>query len=237
MLEEIILQFVRGEIDFSLFYDEYCKDNKIIQCLENTVSFLCKKNIPVTYDAVFRENFSSEEAEYYIQKNRMDHTDIVVPNKNYSTVKSLIDHFINSNCSFLMKKSEIYDLIFSIVVALEPDTIYYHKYSNDFKFFICVVPDYVAGSKDSCDYIEKEIIAKIPYNLSETKRKKLCKEQVKQNFHIEGNKYPRWAQSAEWPIANGKPARYLGYKRTGDLVVYTFENDVTGDLITVEQYY
>lgn len=238
MLKKIILQFVKGEIDFNLFYDEYCKDEKIIQCLENAVTFLCEKNISVTYDAVYRENYSLKEAEYYIQKNRMDHTYIVVPNKNYPTVKSLIDHFINSNCSFFMKKSEIYDLIFSITVAFEPNIIYYHKYSNDFKFFIRAVPSYITGGEAACNYIEKEIITKIPFNVSETKRIKLCKEQIKQKFFIEGQKYPRWIQESEWPLSKtGKPTKFLRQESNGEVSYYYFLDVDTNEEIEVMQAY
>lgn len=236
MAEEIIMQFVRGEIGFSSFYDTYRKDDAILRCLEDTVVFLCQNHIPVTYDAVFRADQSPEDAEYYIQKSREDGTHIVVPNQHFPTVKSLIDFFINSDCSFVMKRAEIYDLIFSIVAAMEPNTVYYHKYSDDFKFFLKAVPDYVAGGEAACDYIENEIIAKLPPDLWEAKRIKLCREQIKERFHITGSKYPRWAQTAEWPILNGEPARYLGYTRTGDLVRYLFEDVATGKSTVIEQY-
>lgn len=234
MAEKIIMQFVRGELDFSSFYDAYRKDEKILRYLEDAVASLCKNHIPVTYDTVFRADRSSD-AEYYIQKSREDHTEIVVPNQHFPTVKSLIDFFINSDCGFVMKRAEIYDLIFSIVVALEPNTRYYHKYSDDFKFFLRAVPDYVAGGEAACDYIEKEIVATLPPDLSEAQRIKLCKEKIKECFHIAGNRYPHWVQSAEWPILHGEPARYLGYRRTGDLVRYLFEDVVTGNEITIEQ--
>lgn len=237
MIEETILQFVRGDIDFGAFFEEYRKNKKIIQCLENMVACLGDKGVFVTYDAVFRANFPAEKAEYYIQRNGNDHTDVVVPNKNFPTVKSLMDHFINSNCSSFMKRSEIYNLIFSIVVAAKPDTGYYHKYSDDFEFFIRAVPDYVAGGEEACNYIEKEVVPNIPSDISEAQRIRLCREMVKQSFHVAGSKYPRWAQSAEWPIVNGKPARYLGYKRKGDLAECMFEDTITGEPITVKQYY
>lgn len=237
MIEKVILEFVKGVIDFDSFYKEYCENEKIIQCLENVVCFLSKKNIHITYDAVYRVNFPSEKAEYYIQRNRKDHTDVVVPSEHYPTVKSLIEHFMNSECSFVMKKSEVYDLLFSIVIEIEPGITYYHKYSDDFRFFIKAVPDYVAGSEDSCNYIEKEIISKIPSDLSDAKRVKLCKSFIRQDYHIVGNKYPHWAQAAEWPIVNGKPARYLECKRKGDSAKYVFEDVNTGNLIVVEQAY
>ena len=237
MVEEIIRQFVRGDIDFDVFYNYYCTDNKIIQYLENIVISLNAKNIQITYDAVFNATFTPEEAKYYIEKNRSDHTDIVVPNKHYPDVKSLMDHFLSSSCSFIMKKSEIYNLIYSIVVAAEPKTVYYHKYSDDFSFFNSAVPDYVSGGEEACNYIEKEIISKLPSDISKSKRIKLCKEQIKKSFSIEGNKFPRWAQSAEWPIVNGKPAKYLGYHRKGDLVVYIFEDVDTKNMIEVKQIY
>ncbi len=235
MPQNIVLQFVRGEIGFSSFYDAYRKEEKIIRYLEDTVADLCKKHIPVTYDAVFRADRSLDDAEQDIRKNSGG-SHIVVPNQHFPTVKSLIDFFLQSDCSFAMKRAEIYDLIFSIVVAMEPDTVYYHKYADDFRFFLKAVPDYAAGGEAACDYIENEIIAKLPPDLSEAKRIKLCREKIKKRFHITGSKYPRWAQSAEWPVLSGQPARYLGYERSGDRVRYLFEDAVTGEPIAVEQY-
>lgn len=231
-MEKIILQFVRGEIDFGAFYREYCRDEAIIRCLEDTVTELGKRGIPVTYDAVFRADM---DAEGDVQRNGESHAEIVVPSKHFPTVRSRIDFFMNSDCSLVMKRAEIYDLVFSIVAALEPETAYYRKYSEDFRFFLRAVPEYAAGGEAACDYIEREIVAKIPRGLSEAKRVRLCREMIRQNFHIEGNKYPRWVQSAEWPMSGGMPARYLGFEREGDLVRYHFEDVLTGERIAVEQ--
>lgn len=238
MIEKTILKFLKGEIDFNLFYNEYSNNEKIIQCLENIVLFLLEKNIYVTYDAVFRENYSAEEAEYYIQRNKKDHTEVVVPNRHFPTVKSLMDHFINSQCSFAKKKAEIYDLVFSIVKAFDPNILYLHKYSEDSEFFIEAVPSYIDGGEEVCGYIEKHIIEKLPLNITKAKRKKLCKEQIKQYFFVEGNKYPRWVQSAEWPLSKtGKPTKFLRQVSEGEVCFYYFLDMDTNEEIEVMQAY
>lgn len=224
---EIIMQFVRGEIGFDAFYRAYCSDAAILACLEDAVTSLGEKHIPITYDALFRALGTSDGED--------GKSNIVVPSKHHPTVRSKMEFFLNSDCSFAMKRAEIYDLIFSIVAALEPDTPYCRKYSDDFAFFLRAVPDYVAGGEAACDYIEHEIIEKLPPELSLTQKIKLCREKIRQQFHITGNKYPRWVQSAEWPIVNGEPARYSGYERTGDRVRYLFE-DRSGNPVVVEQY-
>lgn len=51
-------------------------------------------------------------------------------------------------------------------------------------------------------------------------------------------KYPRWAQDTDWPFsATGKPLKYIGRKRDGDLVLYIFMDVDTQEIVTVEEYY
>ena len=67
---------------------------------------------------------------------------------------------------------------------------------------------------------------------------------IKELFHIESNKYPRWIQSPEWPIGeNGVPMRFVSQKRKKgkeyETILYTeflFEDVKTGEQRVVEQF-
>lgn len=222
---DIVLQFVGGEVGFVEFYRAYRKDERVLRCLEDAVAELAARDIPVTYDAVFRADPSFEGT-----------SSEPVFTRRHPTVASKIEDLLKSDCSFAMKRAEIYDLVFSVVAAQAPETAYCHKYSDEFKFFLRAVPEYASGGEDACAYIEQTIIAALPPDLSEAKRVKLCKEQVRQRFHVEGNRHPRWVQSAEWPIVGGEPAKYVGCERSGDRVRYFFEDPATGRRVAVEQY-
>ena len=81
------------------------------------------------------------------------------------------------------------------------------------------------ASDEAGEYIEREIIDKLPIHLSESQRKKYVKD------------YPHWVQESEWPIKNGKPLRYIGSKRSGDLVQFIFDEIETKKQVIIEQYY
>jgi len=105
-------------------------------------------------------------------------------------------------------------------------------------FMFEAVPDYIDGP-DVWEYVEKEIIAKLPEGLTFAQKIKACKEKIKDAFYLseKGAKRPSWAQEGEWPIINGKPCKYLSRRRDGDKVEYIFEDVDTHEQVIVEQFY
>ena len=93
------------------------------------------------------------------------------------------------------------------------------------------------ASDEAGEYIEREIIDKLPIHLSESQRKKYVKDRCKTLFYLEKKHYPHWVQESEWPIKNGKPLRYIGSKRSGDLVQFIFDEIETKKQVIIEQYY
>ena len=67
--------------------------------------------------------------------------------------------------------------------------------------------------------------------------KKYVKDRCKTLFYLEKKHYPHWVQESEWPIKNGKPLRYIGSKRSGDLVQFIFDEVDTKEQVIIEQYY
>jgi len=52
-----------------------------------------------------------------------------------------------------------------------------------------------------------------------------------------GKNYPSWIQGGEYPIVNGKPAKFIEQITKGEKVEYIFEDVDTHDKVIVEQYY
>ena len=111
-----------------------------------------------------------------------------------------------------------------------------------FDFGLNAIPEYLGGVEVS-DIVD-DIIDSIPQNLSKSARIKLCKEKLREQFHIESNKYPRWIQEAEWPMGeDGIPMKFISQKRkkgkSYDTMLFTeflFEDVKTGKQRIVEQF-
>lgn len=124
--------------------------------------------------------------------------------------------------------------------VIEKDESLYEKAS----FLMDVCPEYVEGHEiDKAGIVEK-IVEQVPETLPKGKRKKMIKELIKQEFHLEGTKYPRWVQGGEWPVSkSGKPMRFVEQKRKKGkgyenmlYTIYTFEDVDTGEIRTIDQF-
>ena len=124
--------------------------------------------------------------------------------------------------------------------VVEEDESLYEKAS----FLRDVCPECVEGNEiDEAGIIER-IVEQVPETLPKGKRKKMIKELIKQEFHLEGTKYPRWVQGGEWPVSkSGKPMRFVDQKRKKGkgyenmlYTIYTFEDVDTGEIRTIDQF-
>lgn len=107
-----------------------------------------------------------------------------------------------------------------------------------FDFLLDACPEYIGGPEVDESEILERIMNELPEGISKTQRIKIFKERVKAEFHIEGQKYPRWLQPAEWPFSNGKPMRFLCQKSEfkGELRQYCFEDVDTKEQRVIEQF-
>ena len=109
-------------------------------------------------------------------------------------------------------------------------------YGDKFVFLISVMPAYING--EQAESLIDEIIQSVPETMSKTKRIKEIKAKIKEAFHVEDKKYPRWAQDTDWPFSKtGKPLKYVSRKTDGDLVQHTFVDVDTGEETIVEEFY
>ena len=63
----------------------------------------------------------------------------------------------------------------------------------------------------------------------------LKKQHIREAFHIQGRKRPRWVQEPEWPFQNGKPLWFVFQSHNGDLFEYLFDDPESGEQFTVTQ--
>lgn len=145
-------------------------------------------------------------------------------------------NWIGKCVNVFFKRAQLYDFVYGLFVSAGREQRKYPKYEEDYLFSLNAVPDYAAGDS-AASYLERVIFPSLPQGLSPSKRAILCRKKIREAFHIEGRHYPHWVQEAEWPFRNGEPMRFVGQKTNGELVTYTFVDDATGEVETVEQYY
>lgn len=155
--------------------------------------------------------------------------------KNFPNFKNIYEWCISCGGGFFTKVS-LYDEIYSLMLFKNPNLKKYSKYDDDYYLSLDYIPEYLDGEEVSI-YIEKEIFNKIPLNFTKAQKKKYIKEECKKLFHIEGNKFPRWAQSCEWPLRNGIPCKYIKQRKIGEMFQYYFLDVITNEEIIIEQYY
>ncbi|MDE6058807.1 MAG: hypothetical protein K2G44_02080 [Clostridia bacterium] len=115
------------------------------------------------------------------------------------------------------------------------DCVVTPTYQDDFEFLLDIMPDYINGVE--AERLIESICQSAPQNLGKTKYRRLIKEKIKEAFHIQDGKYPKWVQHTDWPFSPiGKPLKYLSTKKDGDLIQYTFVDIDTGNITIVEEF-
>jgi len=116
-------------------------------------------------------------------------------------------------------------------VSVNPTT----KYTDAVKLRQAIQPSYVEIEDD--EYFDS-IISSAPNDLNEAQKKKWLKDKIKDLFRYDKS-YPRWIQSPEWPIIDGKPLVFKSQtKRVLDdeRVWYTFYDPDTGKETVIVQF-
>lgn len=75
-------------------------------------------------------------------------------------------------------------------------------YEDRYSFLVDIQPNWLDITDE--DFLNEQIVTKVPEGLSKTKRIQWCKARLKEMFRYDKS-YPRWVQSPEWPILDGKP--------------------------------
>ena len=107
----------------------------------------------------------------------------------------------------------------------------YSKYREEYSFLLKIQPAWLYFDDDS---IFQKIMDEIPQDLPKTKRIAMGKEKIKALFKYDKT-YPRWVQSPEWPIVNGKPLVFSHQQKAkgGDIRTYYYFYDEDTEKETV----
>ena len=115
--------------------------------------------------------------------------------------------------------------------TVTPDT----SIEERFDLMLDAVPEYVEGTET--DPIIDAICNELPEDWSKSKKVKHVKARIKEVFHLEPRKYPRWVSNPDWPVCDGRPMKYVSTKKVhAELWEHRFVDVVTGEERTVEDY-
>ncbi len=102
--------------------------------------------------------------------------------------------------------------------------------------YYSIIPDWLPDSAQ--DWVEENILNKLPDDLSKTKKSKIVKEEINKVFPCRTRK-PSWVQGTEdWPTdSDGNNLTFVKQIEDGDQVTYIFENEKTKEQIKIIEYY
>ena len=129
----------------------------------------------------------------------------------------------------------IWSLLYRVYKFEHPNLTYTNRYEDECHFYLLAVGDSYEG--EEVDHVIEKIINDTVNISPKTKRVKAAKEKLREAFHIEGQKRPRWIQGAEWPCGIDSPMQFVGQKTKGEEVTYTFKDVTTGEIREIVQYY
>lgn len=133
------------------------------------------------------------------------------------------------------KYLNIFSLLKKAYLYYYPDIVCTRRYEDVFDVYLDAVGDCFEGP-EVCALVEQIILDAMQLS-AKTKRVKQARTVLRDVFHIEGSKRPRWIQGPEWPIGSRSPMQFTGQKKAGETVDYTFQDVDTGDIRTIRQYY
>ncbi len=191
--ENIIRNFIIGYMTFNDFIENYNKNDDIRVFINKLM--VGKKMDTSYYD------FNT----YKIVKQTDDFNIDYYIKKHWCKIKNGYISYSAGN------RLNIHDLISRIYRNTIDESIkatdYYDSY---FDFLLDYCPRYLYSIDIENSGILDRLLESIPSDLKKSERGKIFKQELKEMFYIEGNKYPHWLQDSEWPLSKtGKPTKYL----------------------------
>ena len=225
-IKQFVFDFVAGSVHPKVFIETLEQHSEIYDWLQSIVpeGLTCYRN------TVILDRFGEEEP-----------ISIEIPYDIKIVIKEHLDDSRNDRWGLYLN---IHDAISKLLKKAFPheNINVSDEIEKRFVFGLNAIPEYLGGV-EVADIID-DIIDSIPQNFSESARIRLCKEKLRDRFHIESNKYPRWIQEAEWPMGeDGIPMKFISQKRKKgkayDTMLFTeflFEDVKTGEQRIIEQF-
>ena len=167
-----------------------------------------------TYESPLNSRYASKEMQY-----------IFSPDKKFSTWRKL----------WIALAETEYELGLSSVTKEQIEELKAHADDINFDVAKAREKEKERLAKEKAKQLEKERIAK--EQAKEKERIAKGKQMIKDAFHVEDNKRPRWIQSCEWPMGVKSPMKYVGRRKIDDGAVFIFRDVDTAEIREVEQFY
>lgn len=217
---QIVLDFIEGKVSYDDFLDEWNRNPEIGLWLDQLIDLRAEpkpewKALPHPGTRIAIHKYFNGSFLAYFNNNQN-------PVTQYKHPKCL-------------EVNSVFTAIVAIVVVAYPNIVPTTIYNDEYDFYCDTIGDTLGGPE--VDSLIEELLARFPRSMGKTKRKKEAKAAIRELFHLEGNRRPRWAQEPEWPMGLHSPMAYVSQKRDGDLVCFTFRDVDTGEVRIVEQFY
>ena len=165
-------------------------------------------------------NFISENNNYMVEK------------KYDSNLLKMVDNMNWNNYSNQFKLQLAFaKILFDENINMARTNKYYQKAVE----YADIVPDWL--SDDAMEYVDENIINKIPNDLLDKEKKKWIKKQIKETFKYE-KRPPEFAQSGIWP--QDEEGNFLVFRKQiedGEKVTYVFVDPNTKQEYTFEEMF
>lgn len=207
-------KIVTGEIDVEEFIKEYHSNNQLVECVDALIPEEAKtnKNHPL---------WNERERSYSVFKSYSF--------KLSNCISVWVRHYA------LGEKLNYHDLLSRFYCFHHPEVTPTNKYEEQFNFLIDIMGDNYGGNE--VDGVIEEIVKEFCEMKPKTQARKLGKQKLKETFHTEDGKLPYWIQSAEWPMGQNTPMKFIEKKKHAEYVEYIFEDVDTKEIRVITQYH
>ncbi len=208
-MSQLILDFLNLKISVKEFLDKIEQDKDLYDELQNLLP---------TEETLFDEKWKNFPYALTLRTHKYDLKEII--KLRYSNGKTPSG------------KSGFYEFVYKLMLANGFNVSYNDFYHKRFLFLQDILPEYIGGDEAEA-YIDK-MIESLPSNASDSQRKKIIKQQIKESFVCETSKKPKWVQEPEWPVSS-KPLHFLSQNKQGTMFTYCFK-DEKGIIKEIIQY-
>lgn len=197
-MNPLIEQVLTGNIDMEQFLKKLQDDPELQEYIRRLVPEEAKEDPShvfwksVSYPSVKRDHF-----DYYRFIFRMANSDLWASHPDIRIGKYL-------NIFSLLKKAYLY---------YYPDIVCTRRYEDVFDVYLDAVGDCFEGP-EVCALVEQIILDTMQLS-AKSKRVKQARTVLRDVFHIESSKRPRWIQGPEWPMGSRSLMQFVGPKKEG----------------------
>jgi len=220
MRMQIVFDYLTGKIDSEAFKTAWYSNPEIGQWLENLVDL--KSGPTSAWDNAPYPEFRMAIYRHY----------------NGSVLKFIEASEASANKSQMPGWVDIgwhFETIASVVMVAYPEIKPTRIYDEEKDFYLSSVGGCIGGPE-----VEEQIrilLEQYPRTMGKGKRKTAAKAAIREYFHFDAKKYPRWVQEPEWPMGTNTPMEYVSQKKNGEQVLFTFRDVDSDEIRIVEQLY